>query len=75
MLLEKVDLLNIQVKNLEEINSLYIKQDSVRCKEIDKYKNAYEDEFKRYNKLNKKYKTTCIISLSSLLFLLGALIW
>lgn len=75
LLLEKVDLLNSQVNNLEEINKLYVIQDSVRCKEIDQYKNAYEDSYKKYNKLNKRYKTSCIISLSSLLVLLGALIW
>ena len=75
MLLEKVGLLNSQINTLEEVNKLYIIQDSIRCKEIDQYKNAYEDSFKKYNKLNKRYKTTCIVSLSSLLILIGTLIW
>lgn len=72
---EKVEILNSQVSNLEELNSLYIIQDSIRCKEIEEYKNAYEDGFKKYNRLEKRYKTTKIISFGSILLLIGALIW
>lgn len=74
-LLEKVDILNNQVSNLEQINTLYEIQDSVRCKEIETYKQAYEDSFKKYNRLDKRYKTYKYISFGSVLLLIGALIW
>ena len=74
-LLKKVDLLNNQVSDLEKLNYLYIEQDSLRCKEIDQYKNAYEDSYKKYNRLNKRYKITKTVSLGSILILLGALLW
>lgn len=72
---EKVEILDNQVSNLEELNSLYIIQDSIRCKEIEQYKTAYEDSFKKYNKLDKKYKATKIGLFSSVLILIGSLIW
>lgn len=56
MLLKKVPLLTNQIVALEELNNTYIKQDSLRIKEIDLYKNAYEERDLQYNKLNKKYK-------------------
>lgn len=56
MLLKKVPLLTNQIIALEELNNTYIKQDSLRIKEIDLYKNAYEERDLQYNKLNKKYK-------------------
>ena len=74
-LLEKVDILNNQVSNLEQINILYEIQDSVRCKEIEIYKQAYEDSFKKYNRLDKRYKTYKYMSFGSILLLIGALIW
>ena len=72
---KKIVLMDSQIKDLEELNSLYIAQDSVRCKEIEEYKNAYEDSFKKYNKLDKKYKTAKIISFSKILLLIGSLLW
>jgi hypothetical protein len=56
MLLKKVPLLTNQIVALEELNNTYVKQDSLRIKEIDLYKNAYEERDLQYNKLNKKYK-------------------
>jgi len=75
MLIEKVGLLNSQVNTLTEINKLYSTQDSIRSRELDLYKGAYQDGLDRYTKLNKKYKVSKVISLSSLLILLGALLW
>lgn len=73
-LTEKVGLLNNQINNLEELNKLYVVQDSIQCIKIDKYKNAYEDSYKKYIRLNKRYKVSNAISLGSLLILLGVLI-
>ena len=73
-LTEKVDLLNNQINNLEELNKLYVVQDSIQRIKIDKYKNAYEDSYKKYIRLNKRYKVSNAISLGSLLILLGVLI-
>lgn len=76
MLTEKVKLLDSQVSNLTEINKLYQIQDSIRVKELDLYKGAYYDGLDKYNKLNKKYKTTKVLSISGLAaILLGVLIW
>lgn len=76
MLTEKVKLLDSQISNLTEINKLYEVQDSIRVKELDLYKGAYYDSLDKYTKLNKKYKTTKVLSISGLAaILLGVLIW
>ena len=49
-------MLTNQIKALEELNSSYVIQDSLRLKQINLYKNAYEDSNKQYLKLKKKYK-------------------
>ncbi len=73
---EKVSLLTEQVEDLSKLNSLYVEQDSIRCKEIDEYKNAYEDSFKKYNRLNKRYKIIKGISFATILTtLLGIVVW
>lgn len=73
---EKVGLLTEQVEDLSKLNSLYVEQDSIRCKEIDEYKNAYEDSFKKYNRLNKRYKIVKGISFATILTtLLGIVVW
>ena len=73
---EKVNLLTEQVEDLSKLNSLYIEQDSIRCKEIDEYKNAYEDSFEKYNRLNKRYKIIKGISFATIFTtLLGILVW
>lgn len=73
---EKVSLLTEQVEDLSKLNSLYVEQDSIRCKEIDEYKNAYEDSFKKYNRLNKRYKIVKGISFATILTtLLGIVVW
>lgn len=74
-LTEKVELLNTQISNLEELNKLYVVQDSIQCKKIEQYKQAYEDSNKDYIRLNKRYKIVKIISFGTVLFLLGSLIW
>jgi len=74
MLTEKVELLNNQVNTLTEINNLYIKQDSIKSEELETYKESYEAALDNYVKLNKKYKAYKVVSFSSLLILLGALI-
>ena len=55
-----------QISDLERLNSLYLEQDSLRCKEIEQYKNAYEDSYDKYNRLNKRYKVYKTISFSSI---------
>lgn len=59
---EKVRLLDNQVSDLTKLNSLYIAQDSLRCKEIDEYKKAYEDSYYKYNRL-KRYNTVKNVSI------------
>lgn len=75
MLKEEVPLLNTQIKALEELNVTYVTQDSLRVKEIQLYKNAYEDQIYKYNKLNSRYKTCKVLSVIGGIasFLLGAL--
>jgi hypothetical protein len=69
---EKVEILNNEISNLEALNKTYVVQDSIRCKEIELYKSNYEDINKKYKRLNKKFK---IVSISSIVAILGALIW
>ena len=76
MLREKVPLLNNQIKSLEELNSSYVKQDSLRLEQINLYKNAYENSDKQYLKLQKQYKTYRTVSIVGgiALFCLGILV-
>lgn len=76
MLREKVPLLNNQIKSLEELNSSYVKQDSLRLEQINLYKNAYENSDKQYLKLQRQYKTYRTVSIVGgiALFCLGILV-
>ena len=74
-LTEKVNILENQISNLEKLNFTYVEQDSIRCKQIEEYKNAYEDSFNKYNRLNNRYKIAKVVSISSILVLLGSLLW
>lgn len=76
MLREKVPLLNNQIKSLEELNSFYVKQDSLRLEQINLYKSAYENSDKQYLKLQRQYKTYRTVSIVEgiALFCLGILI-
>ena len=69
---EKVEILNNEISNLEALNKTYVVQDSIRRKEIELYKSSYEDINKKYKRLDKKFK---IVSISSIVAILGALIW
>jgi len=69
---EKVEILNDEISNLEALNKTYVVQDSIRRKEIELYKSSYEDINKKYKRLDKKFK---IVSISSIVAILGALIW
>jgi hypothetical protein len=74
-LTEKVNTLENQISNLEKLNFTYVEQDSIRCKQIEEYRNAYEDSFDKYNRLNNRYKIAKVVSVSSILVLLGSLLW
>ena len=69
---EKVEILNDEISNLEALNKTYVVQDSIRRKEIELYKSNYEDINKKYKRLDRKFK---IVSISSIVAILGALIW
>ena len=71
-LTNKVNLLENQISNLEHLNLTYVEQDSLRCKEIEEYKYAYENYYRKYN---RSVRTTKIVSVSSILILLGILLW